>query len=166
MDERCRDTSCPFNRTRRAEYYGYNCGYMDITGRSRIAQLPPDLRKPCDCPLNKKRRKPVDDRPRAERDGWADKAEAMYDAGATDKEIAAAVGCDPKYVREWRLNTGRATHSKVVYDWDLAARAYDERKSDREIAELLGCHRQTVTNWRERTGRECLGLKGRKKREN
>ena len=48
---RCRHPDCIYSNSRKTigHYFG-NCNYMQITGRSRIADLPEELRDPALCP--------------------------------------------------------------------------------------------------------------------
>ncbi len=88
---------------------GNNCDYMTLTGKSRIAQIPDrKMRSDFDrCPLYEKGKRPKlgpvkfgDVRTKYD---WALGAQ-MYKAGATDREIAEALGCTRENVKYWRRN--------------------------------------------------------------
>ena len=99
-------------------YRGSGCDYYFLTGQ----RLGRKEGQPCDKFLPKdgqQRDKSLPPRPQHEVEGYtrrptavraleADpKASAMWEAGASDKEIGAATGWSPSSVRKWRHQTGR-----------------------------------------------------------
>lgn len=151
--ELCRRSDCCY--WNRAYNDPVRCSYMEITGKSRIKGLPPRLQLPCNCPYYL----PNGDPSKAE-EGPDEKQTAykLYLAGATDREIDAALGWKRGRACSWRrrnslpVNPEGRDGKKPVYDWDAARRAYDEGASDGEIMALLGCTRGTVYYWRQKNG--------------
>lgn len=153
-DERCRHPDCIYrNRGYYAQATG-QCDYLRIAGKSRIKGLPDRLQLPCNCP----RYVPDSTSPveLITRTMW-EEALALYRAGATDKEIAEAIGKSREGVCAWRhrnnlpCNPDQRGNGKR-YDWTVARKLYDAGMCDREIAEALGCNQTSVMNWRNREG--------------
>ena len=151
---------------------GY-CDYRQIMGRCRSliegAEHPgPD----CSCyePLDGRpkprdtlrlaRREPTGyvRRPTARQSLEADpKVLEMYQAGATDGEIADATGWSKRTVCKWRQGNGLPGNRKGVSLTQRETeviRLYDLGHSDPEIAGAIGCSTYAVFHWRHRTGRQ------------
>ena len=84
-----------------------SCNYMIVTGHSRIAQIPDrKLRRDFQhCPLfDSKKPEPKERIPSTQEQTKYDwiMGRALYDAGMTDREIAAALGCTQSAVKWWR----------------------------------------------------------------
>ncbi len=132
------------------------CDYLTVTGKSRIKGLPPKLQLPCNCPYyipdgTEREREPEKEK------SWQEKAAALHRAGATDREIAAALDLKKDTVRVWRYRHGLPVNRDRMgdgehFDWTKARELYDEGACDTEIMELLGCSRSTVYKWRDREG--------------
>ena len=149
--ERCQHRDCFYLDK---GYYGTRiCNYMEITGKSRIAGLPPRLQLPCNCPYYLPNGDPVK---AGEAPDEKETAYKLYLAGATDREIDTALGWKSGRACTWRrrnslpVNPEGRDGKKPVYDWEAARRAYDEGASDGEIVALLGCTRGTVYYWRQK----------------
>lgn len=112
---RCKRMTCMYHMPAGAEF---GCNYAGITGHTRAAQLPEDMRSPEKCPLysrGKRQGALMDplfmpgsraqtEPARAQRRGkmdW-DKALECYKAGMTDNEIMAVIGCAESTVCTWR----------------------------------------------------------------
>ena len=134
------------------------CNYFFLTGKSRIAQLPPELRDPAKCPMyipreggkvhmNRRITAPV----------WEPLALKMYKEGRSDREIAAAVGVSPTTIGTWRVK--RKLKSIWVmpkrygsFDTQKALELYKQGKNDGEISVAVGVSRQTIGTWRHELG--------------
>jgi len=90
-DTSCRHPDCIY-RTQGENTKWWNCDYLTITRKCRTAGLSAEEAKPCNC------KKYI---PRSETK-WEKKAQAMYNAGASDEEIAEATGKSYNTVRLWR----------------------------------------------------------------
>ena len=152
-DERCIHPDCIY-RAKYASDKGLsvagNCNYMAMNGKSRIAGLPDRLQLPCNCPEYVPN---VTDPELYKQKTWQDKALALYNAGATDREIAQACGKESQRVGEWRRKLGLPLHpdrkgTDPRFDWKQARELYRRGYNDREIAEALGCGVSTVWRWR------------------
>lgn len=102
----CWRRSCIYWNNPRHDNKG-SCNYMQVTGHSRIAQIPDrKLRRDFQhCPLfDTKKPAPKEripsERERAQYD-WV-KGKALYETGSTDREIAEALGCTKETVKWWR----------------------------------------------------------------
>lgn len=118
MKEYCDRKSCEFWKDPEKGTPN-SCDYLMITGRSRIAQIK-DKRQRRDfgsCPCySKGRRKwrPRQKLPyemRATYD-WS-LGTRLYRAGASDREIAAELGCSPSGVMYWRRKMGLPANGGV-----------------------------------------------------
>lgn len=158
---RCKHEDCIYRaQPDSAEGYinTHACNYFFLTGRSRIAQHPPGRRDPSQCILympreggkvymNRRTTAPV----------WEPLAFKMHKQGASDREIAAAVGVSPSTIYVWRVKHGiKSGYVKpkryASFDTQKALELYKEGKSDREIGEVVGVSRQTVGSWRNGCG--------------
>ncbi len=89
------------------KYGGNSCDYMQITGHSKIAQIPDKkLRRDYrHCPVYDNRKPAPKERIPSERAqskyDWS-KGRELYNGGATDREIAEALGCSREAVKWWR----------------------------------------------------------------
>lgn len=90
-DISCRHPDCIY-RTRGENAKWWKCNYLAITGKCRTAGLSPEEAKPCNCKKYILR----------SAKNWEEKAQALYDAGATDGEIAEKLGKSYNSVRMWR----------------------------------------------------------------
>ena len=147
-DTSCRHPDCVY-RTGPHDNTG-NCNYSTITGHCRIVGLPPRLQLPCNCPYYMTSGIPLPEpKPLTTRD----KALAMYETGATDREVEAALGWHKGRMCALRRQLGLPVNKDVretVYDWDKARAAYDSGANDQRIARLLGCCVSSVWRWREK----------------
>lgn len=80
------------------------------------------------------------------------------DGGASDQEIAKALGCAKSAVCLWRRKSGLRSNvrpggwNKKQYDWELARKLYDEGQSTARIAEALHCSKNAVYDWMDGEG--------------
>lgn len=150
-NERCKHPDCIYRATKEIQgAHGYNCNYLLMTGRCRTVGLPERLKLPCNCP----RYIPDGTSPTEiiTRD-WRDEARSLYDAGATDHEIAEALGISYDRANRWRRSEGLPIHpdkkgSPMQFDWQRAEDLYRHGASDCEIARQLGCSVSSVWRWR------------------
>lgn len=119
----CKRRNCQYHAP---AWSNNGCDYASITGKTRAGQLPPDQRDPARCPLYKPGRRtrgtltslqlkgstPNKDRQPAHSNSggktkydW-ERARKLYGDGATDRQIAAALGCNPHAVYNWRQRSG------------------------------------------------------------
>ena len=155
-DERCRHPDCIYRNQAKEGVWAHGCDYLRITGKSRIKGLPDRLQLPCNCPYyTPDGTSPVEILTRNKED----EALALYNAGATDREIDTALGKQKGWACRWRnrqqpqLPVNRdQMGSGMRYDWDAARKLYDEGACDKEIMRLLGCSQTTVHQWRAREG--------------
>lgn len=90
-NERCRHPDCLYRV--HGEYSKmWQCNYFFMTGQCRTAGLSPEEAKPCNC------REYVPEKEK----GWEKRALELYDDGATDEQIAEAIGKTFNTVRMWR----------------------------------------------------------------
>lgn len=101
---------------------GPHCGYMEDTGRSRIAQMTEAQRKSRECPF--------------------------FEAGPPKKVLHKPIVVSPN--RLARLTEGRMFRSRPRLDYDRMLTLYDQGKSDQEIADEMNCAKETVRGWRAR----------------
>lgn len=152
--ERCKHPDCIYRNHNNVNANG-RCNYSGLTGHSRIAGLPPKLQLPCNCPryvpdLTKPQPKPAAD--------WQEQAMQLYNAGATDREIADRVGISLSKTQKWRCYQLRrpANNPKrgkpQQYDWQRGEELYMQGLSDRAIGRELGCSGVSVARWRDRRG--------------
>ena len=91
------------------------------------------------------------------------KIREMYQAGASDQDIADATGWAKRTVCKWRQNHGLPANRKngvLVAKEAKAIRLYQQGFNDRAIAGAIGCSSITVYRWRERTGRPSNNARG------
>ena len=151
-EERCRHPDCIYRATRTNEkgsYKGGNCNYLTMTGRSRIKGEPGRLSLPCFCTEYVPSGQP----PQKQKADWKDKALDLYNAGATDREIAEALGVKRDSVCAWRHRVGLPLHRDrmgpvTTIDWKRARELHRQGLNDREIAEAIGCGVNAVWRWR------------------
>ena len=162
--------------TRADSSFNYGCNYFFLTGKSRIAQLPPELRSPALCPLYIKREEvekakaakqpvkavPANRRPNAPT--WEPLAYQLYKDGKNDTQIAEACGVPRHNIANWRLRRnlpGQPDANKTRRRTYLPKRTFDEKKAlalyragkfDREIAEAVTVSPQTISRWRKAWG--------------
>lgn len=90
---------------------------------------------------------------RPEKYDWARGME-LYNAGATDKDIATELGCTYGSVKRWRwkhaLSVNPAQKAPGKLDWARGRALYEGGASDRAIAGELGCSVTAVFEWRKR----------------
>ncbi|MBR3293599.1 MAG: hypothetical protein IKI69_04140 [Oscillospiraceae bacterium] len=92
-----------------------SCDYLMITGRSRIAQIPEKEQRrnwgacPCYTPKTRARRYGPGVQPYTY--DWA-LGTRLYRAGATDRELAKALGCSVANVKYWRGRSGLPANRK------------------------------------------------------
>ena len=158
----------------------YRCNYATLTGHCRIKVVRrkgPDgtwrqvktVETPEECSyfapprrehqkrkLQREAKKPGT-KCRAPRWDW-DKARKLWTAGASDQEIAKALGCGKPAVCLWRRKNGLRSNvrqggwNRKQYDWELARKLYDEGRNTAQIAEALGCSKNAVYDWMDGEG--------------
>lgn len=135
-----------------------SCNYFFLTGRSRIAQLPPDQRDPAVCPLYIPRSgETVKQNRRMSSHVWEPLAEKLYKEGKSDPQIAAVLGVKPHNIAAWRYRRGfKRTQQSYdrprTFDTEKAMRLYKAGKNDKEISEAVGISRQIIGLWRKEHG--------------
>ena len=147
-----------------------SCDFYFITGHTRKAQPPEKCtfyKRGDRCETPKEPQVPASTRKTlcGQRTYDLDLAMQMWTAGATDREIALAIGSSLKHVAGWRHNNRLRVNpepkANQKYDWDLAMELWKDGATDREIAEAVGAENpQYVGNWRR--GKK---LSANKKRE-
>ena len=170
-DGQC-DRGCRYEVTSKSYYFGLcGCGYMDATGKSRVAavyrQLGVDhmtdeaaeLLKPENCPCycwnGKKRRKRRTGPTPALSAQDAARLRELHGQGLTDREIGKILGVSGPTVGNRRRSLGLPVNreaAKKKCDWELARKLHGEGRTDREIAEALGCSTTAVMWWRMAEG--------------
>ncbi len=119
----CKRRNCKYHMP---AWSAYGCNYAYITGKTRAGKLPPEQRAPADCPLYERGRRaaaplepiclpgstPIRDMERTTHNpggkpkyDWA-RGRELYGCGATDRQIAEALGCNPQTVKDWRQRSG------------------------------------------------------------
>lgn len=150
-DERCRHPDCVYRNRADPDKSG-NCNYMVIEGRSRTARLPERLRLPVNCPFYKPDGTTPPE-PEKRRD-WRNEAWKLYRAGATDREIAEALGKTSSCIatmrrRKWKLSPNPDHKGpEASIDYKRAEELARRGLNDREIAEELGCSINSIWRWR------------------
>ena len=153
-DERCRHPDCIYRNQAKEGVWAHSCDYLRITGKSRIKGLPDRRQLPCNCPhYIPDGTSPVEILTRNKED----EALALYNAGATDREIEEALGRRRGWACQWRHKRNLPVNRDQMgggmrYDWDAARKLYDEGACDKEIMRLLGCSQTAVYQWRAREG--------------
>ena len=155
---------------------GY-CKYGQVMGCCRSVVYPDSHPGPdCTCyePAEGSRRQLILP-PRREPEGYVHRPTArqsleadpkvleMYQAGATDGEIADATGWSKRTVCKWRQGNGLPGNRKGVSLTQREAeviRLYEQGLSDRDIARSIGCGQVAVCRWRQRTGRKANHRQG------
>lgn len=161
--ERCRHPDCIYRNHADPEMSG-RCHYWMITGRCRIVGLPERLQLPCNCPYYE----PGGGKPKPALSDWREKAWALYEAGATDKEIAEAVGKSVITVRDYRRRAWAAPPNPdkkgpgTRFDWKKAKELHRRGLNDAQIAREIGCSPSTVRNWRFKQNLFSNDQRGRK----
>ena len=88
----------------------------------------------------------------------------MFKAGASDKEIADALGVRLYTVQKWRWSNKLFRTTKSYCDQDICA-LYEKGMSDVEIANSLHCGRTTIVRWRKQNGNLPPHIKRRRRRK-
>lgn len=167
---RCQRKDC-FYRAREFDcncIMAHGCNYMAITGKSRIAQLPPEQRDPAKCPLylsQKEGKKAVKKSRYISGPEWEKLAMAMYKEGKNDVQIGKACGVSQRVIFSFRKKRGlppvprpkppekqKYEPEKRSFDEAKVMRLYREGKNDREISEAVTVSRTTIRRWRKRRG--------------
>ena len=147
--ERCRHPDCVYRNHGDPDATG-RCRYWMLTGKCRTVGLPKRLTLPKNCPYYA----PDGTSPKPVLTEWREKAWALYEAGATDKEIAAAVGKTPIQVGNYRRKEWKAPPNPdkkgpgTRFDWKKAKELHRRGLNDAQIAREIGCSPSTVRNWR------------------
>ena len=167
-EERCQHPDCIY-RNKNASDHGMtnpgNCNFLTMTGRSRIKGLPDRLQLPCNCIEY------IPDRTATAAMvgmNWEERARKLYNAGATDNEIAQATGVKYDRVNRWRRRQGMPIHRDKkgpapAFDWKKAMELYRHGASDVTIAREIGCSVRAVWHWRFKCELIPNGTTGRKK---
>lgn len=157
------------------------CDYLCQAGQGRGCPPGPDCTryepaegyqpKPVRPPQPRRQVEGYTRRPTARQSLEADpKVLEMYQAGATDGEIADATGWSKRTVCKWRQGNGLPGNRKNTPIRDReeeAVRLYEAGCSDNQIAGTIGCSAKAVWDWRKRTGRKANHRQGwQKKGEN
>ena len=152
-NERCQHPDCVYRNSKDPVQTG-QCNYLALTGRSRTVGLPERLKLPCFCPYYEPNGKTVT---RQEED-WRAQALKLYNAGATDGEIAEALGAPRGRVQKWRSRTLKKPPNRdrmgpeTRFDWKRAKTLYKQGWDDIRIAGELECSISSVWRWRNRNG--------------
>lgn len=86
---------------------------------------------------------------------WDSKeAQALYNSGATDTEIAQALDVVTATVSKWRREHGLPYNSKYVFAFDdiKAFELYEQGLTDLQVAQALEVSESTVGRWRRKEG--------------
>ena len=164
--ERCRHPDCIHRNHSDQEATG-RCHYWMNTGHCRTAGLPERLTLPCNCPYYE----PGGGEPKHVLTDWKKTAWALYEAGATDKEIATAVGKTPIQVGDYRRKEWKAPPNPdrkgpaPRFDWKRARELHRRGLNDAQIARELGCSVSTVRGWRFKQNLFSNDTRGRKRDE-
>ncbi len=144
------------------------CGYFCITGRRR--PCPPGA----GCTEYIRDERAAKERaqaPRQRQISWdTDHARRLWQDGATDQEIADAVGASKDAVRHWRqrrqmrCNQGPRGPQRT-WDTERARELWAQGYMDREIGEAVGAGKKAIQHWRDVEGLPANGRAGRAKRE-
>lgn len=109
----CTRADCLYHKKAKKNSNDHSCDYLVMTGRSRIAQIPDQAQRRnwAACPCYKSGQRSRAMRPTMEvnasrqRYDWA-LGTMLYRAGASDAEIARALGCSRSGVKWWRRRMG------------------------------------------------------------
>ena len=148
-EERCQHPDCLY-RNRSDPHATGNCNYCSMTGRTRTAGLPEAMKLPCNCPRYISDGKTC----KVPKKDWTIEATRLYADGATDREIAEAVGKRVQSVQNWRWNVMHRPPNppkpghRAKYDWKRAEELYRHGLNDCQIARELGCTFASVRRWR------------------
>ena len=95
--------------------YGIVCDYAEKTGKTRTSILTHEELIQSPCPLyirgRKERKHAPPPQESHDKYNW-EKAHSMWESGATDNEIAEAIGCAESTVRKRRYMWGKANKNK------------------------------------------------------
>ena len=84
------------------------------------------------------------------------KARALYDGGASDRDIATACGISPSAIGRWRNRLRLPPHTPPrpprTFDTSRARALYDEGRTDIFIAMACDVCVGTISNWRHQEG--------------
>ena len=162
-NERCIHPDCIFRTTSNPTGEG-QCDYLTRTGKSRIAGLPERMQLPCNCPYYEPSGKPIE---ATKNEDWRTRALRLYQAGATDGEIAAAVGVSRSRVQKWRYATLKKPANKdkkgppVKIDYKRVSELYRKGYNDVRIADKLGCGQTIIFRWRTKNNLPPIRTHGR-----
>ncbi|MBQ1235960.1 MAG: helix-turn-helix domain-containing protein [Oscillospiraceae bacterium] len=167
---RCRHPDCiyrnPVLSNENTHSFQNACNYASITGKTRLGQLPPNMRDPAKCPFyesGKRIKAPLvfgakPGRKPEPRD-WEPKALELYRSGHNDQEIAALLNINAQAVGLFRkrknLPRMKRTYARFNFDQAKARVLYQAGKSDKEIADAVGVHRGTIGKWRDENNLPC-----------
>jgi len=89
--------------------------------------------------------------------GAEEDREELYREGLSDPEIAKAVGCDFRTIREWRIRRGYKSNVPAVERTSVDEHArrdelWNAGLTDRQISEASGATLGTIKAWRRRRG--------------
>lgn len=184
----CKHPDCRYRNKEEGRLgYAFKCNYLSITGRSRIAQLPEELRDPAKCPLydpgpKEHRRekiiiehkqtststaanrvKPIQDhKPNpAPLKPWQEEALKLHSQGLNNGEIVAALGVKQTTLAQFLTRRGlkRNKTIRVFIDWEQGKRLWESGATDKEVAEALGCGISTANHFRKKHGIAATGHK-------
>ncbi len=150
----CPHLDCMYRRDNENRDWG-NCGYMDITGHSRIKGMTLEqARDKKHCPHYE----PKDGEKPARRapipvDRTNSRIRELYDQGWYDKAIAETLGISRNRVINYRKRNKLPVNKEpppTRFDWAKGMRLYRQGFSDVKIAEALDCSVGTVRTWRKR----------------
>lgn len=153
--QHCIHPECIYRASPSESSLKHNCDYAGITGECRTVGVSEEDKLPCNCKKYVPGGEPA--RTVIRRGLWRDEAWGVYRSGATDQEIAEAMGVSRNAVRKWRYDNNLPCHQGKAgppagdYDWEKAMEAFEAGATDREIAAVIGVKSVTpVRHWRER----------------
>lgn len=154
------------------------CEYMLITGRSPKkdgAHIDPEGQGGCELYTRGQRKKrqerPVVPQRRRQEPRWrkVDGGELLrlWSEGRTDGELAEALDCSKRTIREWRQRMQLKPQVKRLghgrFDAPEIREAWENGASDTQLAALAGATRTSAQKWRARNGLACNDGRTRKK---
>lgn len=146
------------------------CEYILVKGRSPQkdgAHIDPEGQGGCelyDPGMKRRKRTPIlPEKKRREGQRWrkVDSGELlrMWKEGKTDGEMAEAMDCTKRTIREWRqrmqLTPRVKRQRRSRLDTPDLRQAWEEGAGDTQLAELAGASRTSVQKWRARNGLAC-----------
>lgn len=146
------------------------CEYILKTGRSPQkdgAHIDPEGEGGCELyakgEKQRKRTLILPEKKRREETRWRkvneEELRRLWKAGKTDGELAEALDCSKRTIREWRqkallpANVHRAQRSR--FDAPEIRAAWERGAGGMELARLAGASRSGVQKWRNRNGLAC-----------